>query len=83
MRLYKDRLVFKSLEGVWMTELVDESLGSFRFLHDALAVVLANGATEFVVVHRRPVLAFAPQFGHTHAVLDLKDAPLAVEPTNG
>ena len=66
-----------------MTELVDQTLRALRFLHDALAVILAYGATQFVVVHRRPVFAFAPQFGHTHAVLDLKDAPLAVEPTNG
>ena len=41
---------------VGMAELVDESLGPLRLLHDALLVVLAQRPRQLVVVHRRTVL---------------------------
>jgi len=66
-----------------MAELVDEPLRTFRLLHDALAVVLADGAAEFVVVHGRPVLAFAPEPGHADAVFDLEDSARAIQPPDG
>ena len=47
-------------------ELVDESLRASRLLDDALLVVLADRPTEFVVVHRRSVLALSPQLSHAH-----------------
>lgn len=49
-----------------MTELVDESLAPLSFLHDSLLVVLSDTPGQFVVVHSRPVLSFAPQSGNTH-----------------
>jgi len=55
--------LFFLLEGVRVAELVDEPLRTLRLLHDALAVVLADAAAQLVVVHGRPVLALAPQFG--------------------
>ena len=57
-----------------MAELVDEPLGALRLLHDALLVVLPEGAAELVVVHGRAVLALAPQRGHAVRVDDLEDA---------
>ena len=63
--------------------MVDEPLRSLRLLHDALAVILADGAAQLVVVHGRPVLAFAPETGHAHAVLDLEDAARPIQPADG
>ena len=57
-----------------MAELVDEPLGALRLLHDALLVVLPEGAAELVVVHGRAVLALAPERGHAVRVDDLEDA---------
>lgn len=65
-----------------MTELVDQPLGSLGLLHDPLLVVLTDGARELIVVHGGSVLAFAPQTSNTHAVLDLEDALLAVQPAD-
>jgi len=55
-------------------ELVDESLRAGRLLDDSLLVVLTDGPTEFVVVHRRSVLALPPQLRHAHRILDLEDS---------
>ena len=75
--------LFFLLEGVRVAELVDEPLRTLRLLHDALAVVLADAAAQLVVVHGRPVLALAPQFGDADAVLDLEDAARTVQPADG
>lgn len=64
-----------------MTELVDQSLAALRLLHDALLVVLADAATELVVVHSGSVLPFAPETRDAYRVLDLEDALAAVQPT--
>lgn len=55
-------------------KLVDEALGDVRLPDDALLVILADGATQLVVVHGGPVLADAPQPGHLRGVLDFEDA---------
>lgn len=51
-----------------------------RLLDDAFLVVLPHRPAQFVVVHRRPVLAATPQPGHSGGVLDLEDALDAVRP---
>lgn len=66
-----------------MTELVHQSLGAFRLLHDALLVILPNRSRQFVVVHRRTILAPSPEPGHDHRVLDLEHALGAVQPPDG
>ena len=71
------------LETVRVTELVDQPLRPLRLLHHALLVVLADAATQLVVVHRRPVLALSPELRHPHRVLDLEDAGLPVDPADG
>ena len=65
-----------------MTELIDESLRSLSFLHDALLVVLPERPGELVVVHGRPVLALTPQSGHAGRVHDLEDAFFTLNPMN-
>lgn len=70
-------------QTIRMTELIDQSLWSFRLLHDTFLVVLPNRTRQLVVVHRRPVLAPAPQSGHAHRVLDLEHALAAVQPPDG
>lgn len=55
-----------------MTELVDESLASFCFLHDSLFVILSYASRQFVVVHRGPVLSLAPESGDAHGILNLE-----------
>lgn len=45
-----------------------------RLSDDAFLVILANGSTEFVVVHGWTVLPLAPQFGDMNRVLDLEDS---------
>lgn len=66
-----------------MAELVDEPLGALCLLHDALLVVLPEGAAELVVVHGGAVLALAPEGGDAVGVDDLEDALLAVHPVDG
>lgn len=66
-----------------MAELVDQSLRSFRLLHDALLVVLPNGTRQLIVVHGRSILATSPQSGHAHRVLDLEHSLRAVQPADG
>ena len=68
--------------AVRVTELVHEALGALRLLHDALLVVLADGAAQLVVVHGGPILALAPQACHLNRVLDLEDALRAVQPAD-
>lgn len=68
--------------AVRRAELVHEPLGALSFLHDALLVVLADGAAQLVVVHGGPVLALAPQPGHSHRVLDLEHSAWAVQPAD-
>lgn len=63
-----------------MTELVYQSLAALRLLHNAFLVVLPDTAAELVVVHRGPVLPFAPEPRHAHRVLDLEDPLAAVQP---
>ena len=58
---------------VGRAELVDESFRVDGLLDDAFLVVLANRARQLVIVHLRSVLAFAPQLGDSHRVLDLED----------
>lgn len=65
-----------------MTKLVDKALGAFRLFHDALLIVLANGATELVVVHGRPVLTLPPKTCYSHRVFDFEHPSGSVEPTN-
>lgn len=65
-----------------MAKLIDKSLRPFRLLHDALLVVLPDGAAELVVVHGRTVLAFTPQSSHTNRVFDFEDSLGAVQPTD-
>lgn len=55
-----------------MAELVDEPLTPLRLLHDALLVVLSDGARQLVVVHGGPVLALPPESRHAHGVLYFK-----------
>jgi hypothetical protein len=57
-----------------MAKLIDEPLRALSLLHDALLVVLANGAGQFVVVHGRSVLAATPQQRHTDRVFNFEDA---------
>lgn len=38
----KEIIAIYALQAIWMAELIDESLGAFRFLHDAFFVVLPN-----------------------------------------
>lgn len=65
-----------------MAELVDQSLRSFRLLHDALFVVLPDGSRQLVIVHRWSILATSPQAGNSHGVLDLKHSLGSVQPSN-
>lgn len=46
----------KSLEVVWMAELVDQTLASLCFLHNSFLVVLAKRTRELVIVHGWSVL---------------------------
>lgn len=71
-----------NLKTIWVTELVHEPLGALSLLHDALLVVLADGAGKLVVVHGGAVLAFTPQPSYTHAVLNLEYSFLPVYPAN-
>lgn len=70
-----------SLQAVRMTELVHQSLATFRLLHDALLVVLSDAAAELVVIHGGSVLPLAPESRHAHRVLDLENPLAAVQPT--
>lgn len=70
------------LQAVGVAELVHEPLGPLSLLHDALLVVLSDGAGELVVVHGGTVLPLAPEAGHADAVLDLEDALLPVQPAD-
>lgn len=63
-----------------MTELVYQSLGPFCLLHDALLVVLANGSTEFIIIHGRAILPFTPKASDSHGVFDLEYSFGPVEP---
>lgn len=73
---------FADLQAIGMTELVDESLRSLRFLHDSLFVVLPDGSGEFVIVHSRAVLATSPQSGDSNGILNLEDSLCSVQPAN-
>lgn len=48
------------LETVRMAKLVNEPLRSLSLFHDSFFVVLTNGTAEFVIIHSRPILSFAP-----------------------
>ena len=72
----------KDLQAIRMTELVDESLRSLRFLHDSFFVILPDGSGEFVIVHSRAVLASSPQSGDSNGILNLKDSLSSIKPTN-
>lgn len=73
---------FSSSKTIGMAELVDQALRSFRLLHDAFLVVLANGATQLIVVHGGAVLPLAPLLRHPHGVLDLEDTGRPVQPAD-
>lgn len=71
-----------SLEGVRMTELINEPLGAFRLLHNTLAIVLAYGATQLIVIHSWPVLTLSPKTGNSNTVFDLKDPSGTIQPAD-
>lgn len=54
-------------------ELVHQSARHVRLSDDALLVVLTYGATQFVIVHGRPVLPDAPQSGYVGGVFDFEN----------
>lgn len=55
-------------------ELVDETFRLVCLAYDLLLVVLADGATELVIVHGRSVLSLTPQLGHTRRVFDFENS---------
>lgn len=63
-----------------MTELVHQSLGPLRLLHDALLIVLPDGAGELVIVHSWSVLPLSPEARHTNTVFDLEHSLRAIQP---
>lgn len=57
-----------------MDELVHQSARHVGLSNDALLVVLTYGATQFVVVHGRPVLPDAPQSGYVGGVFNFENS---------
>lgn len=55
-------------------KLVDESARHVGLPDDAFLVVLADGATQFVIVHGGPVLPDAPQSGHVSRIFNFENA---------
>lgn len=54
-------------------ELVHQPARHVGLSNDALLVVLTYGATQFVVVHGRPVLPDAPQSGYVGGVFNFEN----------
>jgi len=55
-------------------ELIDESLRRRRLVNDSVLVILTNRARQLVVVHRRTVLALAPQLRQLLGIFDLEQS---------
>lgn len=55
-------------------KLVHQSARHVGLSNDALLVVLTYGATQFVIVHGRPVLPDAPQSGNVSRVFDFENS---------
>lgn len=75
-------LSLKNLKTIWMTELVYESLRSFCLFHDTLFVILSYWSTQFIVIHRWPVLAFTPKTCDAYWIFNLEDSFRSIQPTN-
>lgn len=73
---------WKDLQAIRVTELIDESLRSFCFLHDSLFVILPDGSGEFVIVHSRAVLASSPQSCDSNGIFNFKYSFSSVQPAN-
>lgn len=58
--LYVQHIFGSSSSSYRVDELVDQSAGYIRLSNDAFLVVLANGATQFVIVHGWAVFPNAP-----------------------
>ena len=54
--------------------MIDEPLAFVRLFDDSFFVVLADGAGQFVVVHRRSILPLAPQLGNADRIFDLENS---------
>lgn len=65
-----------------MAELVNQSLRSFRLLHDAFLVVLPYGSRQFVVIHGRSILATSPETGNAYGVFDLEHSLRSIQPSD-
>lgn len=57
-----------------LDELINQPLRHVRLLNDALLVVLANGAAQFIVVHRRTVFPDPPQFSDVRWIFNFKNS---------
>lgn len=82
----KDNMVHtslrKCLETVWRAELINEPLGPFRLLHNTLLVILADGPRQFIIVHCRSVLTFAPESRYTNRIFNFEDTLGSVDPSD-
>jgi len=71
-----------SLYAILRAKLVNKTLGIISLFDDTLLVVLANGATKFVIIHCWSVLPLAPKPGNMGTVLNLEDPLGAVQPAD-
>jgi len=70
------------LKTIGMTELVDQTLRPLSLFHNTLLIVLAYRATQFVIIHGRPVLTLSPKSGHTYGVLDFENPFWPIHPSD-